>query len=78
MYNQGWQKDAGQEIARRRTERRWSRSVLSRLTGISHSTIVRMEEGKCEVGIASYIACCNAFGCTLDALIAHKTAKEVR
>ena len=46
--------------------------MLSRLTGISHSTIVRIEEGKREIGITAYIACCNAFGCTLDALITNQ------
>lgn len=75
MYEKGWQKTAGNEIAKRRVERHWSRSVLSRLTGISHSTIVRIEEGKREVGITAYIACCNAFGCTLDSLIAYQPSK---
>lgn len=72
MYKKGWSREAGEEIARKRTARKWSRAMLSRLTGVSHSTIVRIEEGKSEVGIAAYIACCNAFGCTLDALIARE------
>lgn len=75
MYEKGWQITAGNEIAKRRIERRWSRTTLSRLTGISHSTIVRIEEGKHEVGISAYIACCNAFGCTLDSLLAYHVSK---
>jgi transcriptional regulator with XRE-family HTH domain len=65
----------GREIARLRTQRRWSQDELARRVGMSQSAISRVEDGHRDLGALELFEIANALQTTADELLLEKASE---